>query len=115
MSSNEVLNTQRTAAEVEPGRLPESVVRAMQLLSELPVTGYLCCALFDLDINCLVGVVYQESRGRFRDGATIRTSSLRRRFECDGYYLYETSNGSRYVVCEWSNDSSSPRFTGVRH
>ena len=109
------LNSLQTAAEVKPTSIPASVERAMGVQFEFPVTAYMCYAMVDHEINCLVGVVYQEQRGRFRDGATVRTSSLRRRFESHGYHVFETSNGSSYVVCEWAPAGLSPRFSGVRH
>lgn len=109
------LNSLQTAAEVKPASIPASVERAIAVQFEFPATAYMCCASVDHEINCLVGVVYQEQRGRFRDGATVRTSSLRRRFESHGYHVFETSNGSSYVVCEWAPEGMSPRFSGVRH
>jgi hypothetical protein len=111
----ESLNSLQTAAEVKPTSTPANVERAMGERFEFPATAYVCCARVDQEINCLVGVVYQEQRGRFRDGATIRTSTLRRQFESHGYHVFETSNGSTYVVCEWAPDGLSPRFSGVRH
>lgn len=77
----EALNSLQTAAEVKPTSIPASVGLAMGVQFEFPATAYMCCASVDHEINCLVGVVYQEQRGRFRDGATVRTSSLRRGFK----------------------------------
>lgn len=111
----ESLNSLQTAAEVKSSSIPASIERAIGVQFEFPATAYMCCARVDHEINCLVGVVYQEQRGRFRDGATVRTSLLRRRFESHGYHVFETSNGSAYVVCEWAPDGLSPRFSGVRH
>lgn len=81
----------------------------------IPITGYLCCAMFDEPLSCLVGIVFRESRGRFRDGATIRTSRLIRSLEHSDYKLFETIGGSRYVVCDWACEGGNPRFTGVLH
>jgi hypothetical protein len=112
----ESLNSLQIAAEViKSTSIPESVERAMGVRFEFPATAYMCCARVDHEINCLIGVVYQEQRGRFRDGATVRTSSLRRQFEIQGYHVFETCNGSSYVVCERAPDGLSPRFSGVRH
>ncbi len=96
----EMLNTLKTPAEVKSSSTPASVERVMGVQFEFSVSGYLCCATVDTEINCLVGVVYRETRGRFRDGSTIRTSWLRRRFESRGYHVFETFNRSAYVVCE---------------
>lgn len=111
----EPLNSEQTAAEIKPTSIPASVERAMGARFEFSATAYMCCARVDHEVNCLVGVVYQELRGRFRDGATVRTSSLQRRFESCGYHVFETRNGSSYVVCEWAPDGLSPLFSSVRH
>ncbi|PYD20108.1 hypothetical protein DND36_25600 [Pseudomonas savastanoi pv. glycinea] len=112
---NESLNSLQTAGEVKPASIPASVERAMGVRFEFPATAYMSCARVDHEINCLVGVVYQEQRGRFRDGANVRTASLRGRFVSHRYHVFETCNGSSYVVCEWAPDGLSPRFSGVRH
>ncbi|RJX74938.1 hypothetical protein D3M70_26535 [Pseudomonas sp. LS-2] len=109
------LNSLQTAAEAKTTSIPASVERAMGVRFEFPTTAYMCCARVDHEVNCLVGVVYQEQRGRFRDGATVWTSSLQRRFESCGYHVFETRNGSSYVVCGWAPDGLSPQFSGVRH
>lgn len=114
-TDSEYSTSLQDAAQVRPTSIPASVERAMGVGFEFPATAYMCCARVDQNINCLVGVVHQEQRGRFRDGATVRTSSLRRRFESHGYHVFETSNGSSYVVCEWAPDGLSPQFSGVYH
>lgn len=81
----------------------------------IAITGFLCCVVHDQSINCLVGIVYRESRGRFRDGSTIRTSTLRRCIEHGANHLFETRNGSVYVVCDWAQEGGSPQFEGALH
>ncbi|SUD69802.1 Uncharacterised protein [Pseudomonas putida] len=81
----------------------------------IPITGFLCSVVFDESINCLVGIVYRESRGRFQDGSTIRTSTVRRRLEHDAYHLFQTRNGSTYVICDWALEGGSPQFEGALH
>lgn len=117
MSNSRMTNDGRDPAvgKREAEQLPACVARAMLVFAELPITGYLCRALFDDGTNCLVGAVYQESRGRFRDGKTIQTSFLLRRYESAGYSIFETFNGSWYVVCEWAQDCNHQQFTGVWH
>lgn len=111
----ELLSSQQSPAEIDATSLPGSVLAAMKISFETPISGYLCCAQFDQDLGCLVGIVYRESRGRFRDGATIRTSTLLSRHEHPPYLLYETVNGSLYVVCDWAQEGGSPRYSGVKH
>lgn len=116
MSSNlELLASQQSPTETPPGLVPATVERAMATNFGIAITGFLCCAVYDQSINCLVGIVYRESRGRFRDGATIRTSTLRRRIEHGAYHLFQTRNGSTYVVCDWALEGGSPQFQGVLH
>jgi len=111
----ELLASQQSPIETPAGLVPGSVERAMATSFGIAITGFLCCAVYDESINFLVGIVYRESRGRFRDGSTIRTSPLRRRIEHGAYYLFQTINGSTYVVCDWSPDGGSPRFEGALH
>lgn len=116
MPSNlELLASQQSPMETAPGSVPATVERAMATSFGIPITGFLCCAVYDQSINCLVGIVYRESRGRFRDGSTIRTSTLRRRLEHGAYHLFETRNGSTYVICDWAQEGGSPQFEGPLH
>lgn len=110
-----LLETHQSPVETKPVDIPASVERAIKINFGVPITGYLCCALFDHGINCLVGIVFRESRGRFEDGATIRTSTLIRKAEHGDYMLFETIGGSRYVICDWAQEGGSPRFAGVLH
>ena len=114
-SDFELLASQQSPAETPPGPVPTTVERAMTINFGIAITGFLCCALYDQSINCLVGIVYRESRGRFRDGSTIRTSTLRRRIEHGVHHLFETRNGSVYVVCDWAQEGGSPQFEGALH
>jgi len=79
--------------------LPRCVLDAKEIDFGVPITGYLCCAEYQLP--CMTGVVFSETRGRFADGKTIRTSLVERLYELRGYQLCETYNGSRYVICHW--------------
>jgi hypothetical protein len=112
---SELLSSQQSPAEMHATSLPESVKAALRVAFKMPISGYLCCAQLDPELGCLVGIVYRESRGRFRDGATIRTSTLLSRHEHPPYLLFETVNGSLYVVCNWAQEGGSPRCSGVKH
>jgi hypothetical protein len=116
MSSDfELLASQQSPTETAPGSVPASVERAMATNFGIPISGFLCSVVFDQSINCLVGIVYRESRGRFRDGSTIRTSTVRRRLEHGAYHLIQTRNGSTYVICDWALEGGSPQFEGALH
>ncbi len=116
MSSDfELLASLQSPMETAPGPVPATVERAMATNFGIPITGFLCSVVFDPSINCIVGIVYRESRGRFRDGSTIRTSPLGRRLEHGAYHLFETRNGSVYVLCDWALEGGSPQFEGALH
>jgi len=85
--------------------LPTCVLDAKRIDFGVQVTGYLCCAEFQPP--CMIGVVFSETRGRFEDGKTIRTSRLVKVLELMGYQLCETHNGSRYVVCHWWHENGA--------
>ncbi|GLO47139.1 hypothetical protein PPUN109347_37020 [Pseudomonas putida] len=89
---------------------PECVTRARAAGFASLVTGYLYHAAIDLHLGCLVGIVYGERRGRFEDGAVIRSSRLEGGWEQDGFRLYRTVNGSIYVVCDWASVELNSRF-----
>lgn len=116
MSINlELLASQQSPTETPPRSVPATVERAMATNFGIAITGFLCSAIYDEAINCLIGIVYRESRGRFYDGSTIRTSPLRERIEYGAYHLFHTVNGSTYVVCDWSPEGGSPQFEGALH
>lgn len=102
----------------EPGRQraaaacgePECVTRARATGFASLVRGYLYHAAIDLHLGCLVGIVYGERRGRFEDGAVIRSSRLEGGWEQEGFRLYRTVNGSLYVVCDWASVELNSRF-----
>lgn len=79
--------------------IPRSISDAQKIDFGVPVTGYLCCAEFKPP--CLIGIVFTDERGRFRDGGKIRTSRIEKVFVLKEYLVCETLSGSRYVVCHW--------------
>ncbi|WP_339535475.1 hypothetical protein [Pseudomonas hunanensis] len=92
-------------------REPKSVLLATEVNFGMLITGYLSAAAFDTHLNCLIGVVFRDSRCRFEDGAFIRTSSVERRWEQEGYTLFRTFSGSNYVVCDWTLQEMGSRFS----
>lgn len=111
----ETLESQQSSEETTPDLIPNGVKKAMALKFAMPITGFLCCVEFELAINCFVGIVYGESRGRFRDGTTIWTSEVIKRSLVHDYWLVETIGGSRYIICDWALEGSSPLFAGALH
>lgn len=93
--------------------LPQCVLDAKAVDFGVQINGYLCCAEFQPP--CVIGVVFSETRGRFADGKTIRSSKLERVFELKGYQLCETSNGSRYVICHWWYENGALPVANIIH
>lgn len=93
--------------------LPHLVLDARKIDFGWPVTGYLCRV--ELQPPCLVGAVFCDARGRFEDGAFIRTSALGRVFQSENHLLFETLSGSRYVVCDWLDECGALEAIRVFH
>ncbi|HEX4550432.1 hypothetical protein [Pseudomonas sp.] len=86
--------------ETEPAEtIPTAVATAMKMDFGMPVTAYLLAAVDSPPI--LMGTVYGDNTGRFREGASIRTSRILQVFFIDGYSLFRTVGGSLYVVVSW--------------
>ena len=92
---------------------PKCVLDAKAVDFGVQITGYLCCAEFQPP--CVIGVVFSETRGRFADGKTIRSSKLERVFKLKGYQLCETFYGSRYVICHWWFENGALPLVNIIH
>ena len=93
--------------------VPSSVRDAQSLDFGLPITGYLCCARAEFPF--VIGVVFSDSKTRFRQAATIRTSPIENAFEMHGLWVCETINDSRYVICDWAHEANPPIRNGQLH
>lgn len=93
--------------------LPRCVLGAKEIDFGVPISGYLCCAEFQPP--CVIGVVFSETRGRFADGKTIRSSKLERVLQLKGYQLCETFSGSRYVICHWWYENGALPVVNIIH
>lgn len=92
---------------------PTAVATAMQVNFGLPVTAYLIAT-----VDCppiLMGTVYGDTTGRFREGASIRTSRIQEVFFIDGYSLFRTISGSLYVVVSWIPPHSNIYMNRIYH
>lgn len=93
--------------------IPKDIQKAMTVDFGTPVTAYLMCA-----VDCppvVLGVVYCDSRRRFRDGSSIRTSSIIRIDFIDGYALVKTLGGSLYVIVSWQPPGTSWHMNRIFH
>jgi hypothetical protein len=97
---------------VDPVSIPAMVLNAMKTNFGVPVTGYLICA--EADGVTLIGIVFGDTRGRFKNGDSIRTSVVMGRQVIHGHVIAETLN-SHYVICNWAQEGLGPRFAGVHH
>ncbi|MEE4697095.1 hypothetical protein V2K91_17780 [Pseudomonas alliivorans] len=86
--------------ESSQGRsMPSSVLHAKEKVSDEDITAYLCAVQLDgFSVN---GIIFGDRTGRFRDGATVRTSTVIGAEMVSGYVVLETLN-SRYVICDFS-------------
>lgn len=92
---------------------PKSVLDAQKIDFGSVITGYLCCVTHQR--RFVVGIVFSDQRGRFRDGATIRTSLICAVQIHLGYLICETFIGSRYVVCHWQDENGSSPESRIIH
>lgn len=78
---------------------PAEVALAMEKDFGMPVTAFLFAAVDSPPV--LMGTIYGDSTGRFREGASMRTSRITNVTFVDGYSLFRTMAGSCYVVVSW--------------
>ncbi|KTB88297.1 hypothetical protein AO069_06555 [Pseudomonas syringae pv. syringae PD2774] len=79
--------------------IPSSVLDAMDKDFGEGITAFLCAVQLDgFSVN---GIIFGDRTGRFRDGATVRTSTVIGAEMVSGYVVLETLN-SRYVICDFS-------------
>jgi hypothetical protein len=112
MSTLSRLKSKLIGEMIDPASIPATVLNAMTIDFRVPISGYLICA--EAEGVALIGIVFGDNKGRFRNGHSIRTSVVLERQVIHGHVIVETLN-SRYVVCDWSQEGLGPRFTGVHH
>ena len=93
--------------------IPAAVTAAMAIDFGLPITAYLVAAVDAPPI--LMGTVFGDKKGRFREGASIRTSRIQKAFFIEGYSLFKTVGGSLYVVVNWVPPGSNLYMNRVYH
>ncbi|MGY2257992.1 hypothetical protein [Pseudomonas sp. SDO55104_S430] len=79
--------------------IPAIVAETMRMNFGMTITAYLVGA-----VDCppvLIGTVYGDIKGRFREGTSIRTSRIKEVFFVDGFSLFRTVTGSVYLVVSW--------------
>lgn len=96
-----------------PPIVPAAVVAAMAIDFGMPITAYLMAAVDTPPI--LMGTVFGDATGRFREGASIRTSRIQKVFFIEGYSLFQTVGGSLYVVVSWVPPGNNIYINRIYH
>lgn len=96
-----------------PLSVPAAVAAAMAIDFGMSVTAYLVAAVDTPPI--LMGTVFGDTKERFREGASIRTSRIQKAFFIEGYSLFKTAGGSLYVVVSWVPPGNNVYMNRVYH
>lgn len=101
-------------SEVERGpSIPSAVATAMEMDFGVPISAYLLAAVDSPPI--LMGTVYGDKTGRFREGASIRTSRITNVDFVNGYSIFQTVAGSRYLVVSWAPGGNNLYMNRIYH
>lgn len=98
--------------ELSPS-IPAVVTAAMAIDFGMPITAYLVAAVDTPPI--LMGTMFGDTKGRFREGASIRTSRIQKALFIEGYSLFKTVGGSLYVVVSWVPPGNNVYMNRVYH
>lgn len=82
---------------------PALVLKASAVKFIEPITAYLWMP--EAEYPYVIGKVYMDRKGRFKDGRLIRTSAVMSLYEEAGYSIAVTFAGSRYVLVLDDGDS----------
>lgn len=93
--------------------IPAAVALAMEIDFGMHITAYLLAAVDSPPV--LMGTVYGDTTGRFREGASMRTSAIKNVFFINGYALFRTGAGSLYVVVSWAPGGSNIYMNRIYH
>lgn len=93
--------------------IPPAVAMAMEMDFGTPISAYLLAAVDSPPI--LMGTVYGDTTGRFREGASIRTSRITSVDFVNGYSIFQTVAGSSYLVVSWAPGGSNLYMNRIYH
>ncbi len=93
--------------------IPAAVALAMAVDFGMPITAFLLAAVDSPPV--LMGTVFGDTTGRFREGTSMRTSAIMKVFFVDGYALFRTVAGSVYVVVSWAPGGSNIYMNRIYH
>lgn len=93
--------------------IPAAVAVAMEMDFGMAISAYLLAAVDSPPI--LMGTVYGDTTGRFREGASIRTSRITSVDFVNGYSIFQTVAGSQYLVVSWAPGGSNLYMNRIYH
>jgi hypothetical protein len=93
--------------------IPAAVAVAMEKDFGMPITAFLFAAVDSPPV--IMGTVYGDTTGRFREGASMRTSRITGVSFIDGYSLFQTVAGSRYVIVSWAIGGGNLYMNRIYH
>lgn len=79
----------------------------------MPISGFLFAAVDSPPV--IMGTIYGDTTGRFREGASMRTSRITNVLFVDGYSLFQTVAGSRYLVVSWAPGGNNIYMNRIYH
>jgi hypothetical protein len=79
----------------------------------VPITAFLFAAVDSPPV--IMGTIYGDITGRFRDGASMRTSRITNVLFIDGFSLFQTLAGSRYLVVSWAPGGNNIYMNRIYH
>ncbi|MHC8376429.1 hypothetical protein ACYZT3_10350 [Pseudomonas sp. MDT1-16] len=93
--------------------IPTAVAEAMEKDFGVSITAFLFAAVDSPPV--IMGTIYGDTTGRFREGASVRTSRITSVLFIDGYSLFQTVSGSRYVVVSWAPGGHNIYMNRIYH
>ena len=93
--------------------IPAAVAEAMKKDFGAPITAFLFAAVDSPPV--IMGTIYGDTTGRFREGASMRTSRVTNVLFIDGYSLFQTVAGSRYLVVSWALGGNNIYMNRIYH
>lgn len=93
--------------------LPAEVAAAMEKDFGVSITAFLFAAVDSPPV--IMGTIYGDTTGRFREGASMRTSRITGVTFIDGYALFQTVAGSRYVIVSWAFGGGNLYMNRIYH
>ena len=99
--------------QLDSPSIPAAVAVAMVKDFGACITAFLFAAVDSPPV--IMGTIYGDTTGRFREGASMRTSRITSVSFIDGYSLFQTVAGSLYVVVSWAPGGGNIYMNRIYH